>query len=147
MNLIRREPFRDIDDLFNRMLTSSWPRSRALANNGGNAIEWAPSADISETDKEFLVRAELPAVKKDDIQVTVDNDVITIRGERKQETEDKSEKHHRVERFYGTFERSFSLPPNADASAIKADSKDGVLTVRIPKAKAEKPKAIEVKVQ
>lgn len=115
MSLILREPFRDIDEMFNRMLRGTWPRvSRASDENGGRVIEWAPSADISETDKEFLVRAELPAVKKEDIEVTVDNDIITIRGERKQEQEDKSEKHHRVERFYGSFERSFSLPPNAD---------------------------------
>jgi HSP20 family protein len=148
MSLIRREPFRDMDDFFNRVMggpSMRWPR--LLEGNGGRAIEWAPSADISETDKEFLIRAELPAVKKEDVRVLVENGLITIRGERKQEKVDKDEKHHRVERFFGTFERSFSLPENVDTNAIQAESKDGVLTVRVPKTKVERPRAIEVSVQ
>jgi HSP20 family protein len=147
MSLIRREPFRDFDDFFNRVMGSPirWPRM--TEGDGGRAVEWAPSADISETDREFLIRAELPAVKKEDVRVTVDAGMITIRGERKQEKVDKGEKHHRVERFFGTFERSFSLPENVDTSAIAAESKDGVLTVRIPKTKVEPTRAIEVSVQ
>ncbi len=148
MSLIRREPFRDMDDFFNRVMAGPslrWPRF--MMEDNGRAMEWAPSADISETDKEFLIKAELPAVKKEDVHVTVENGLITIRGERKHEKEDKSEKQHRVERFYGTFERSFALPENVNTAAIQAESKDGVLTVRIPKTKGEAPKAIQVSVQ
>jgi HSP20 family protein len=148
MSLIRREPFRDMDDFFNRVIGGSsmrWPRF--VADDQNRALEWAPSADISETDKEFLIKAELPAVKKEDVHVTVENGLITIKGERKLEKEDKTEKQHRVERFYGTFERSFSLPDNVNTAAIQAESKDGVLTVRIPKTKTEAPKAIQVSVQ
>ncbi len=148
MSLILREPFRDFEDSFNRMLTRPfkfWPRW--IEADNGRAIEWAPTADISETEREFVVKAELPGVKRDDVHVSVAEGVITIKGERKYEKEDKNEKQHRTERFYGSFERSFALPDNVDAGAIKAESKDGVLTVRLPKTKVEKPKAIEVSVQ
>jgi HSP20 family protein len=148
MSLIRREPFREIDELFNRVMGAPslrWPRTPE--GNGGRVFEWAPSADISETEREFLIRAELPAVKREDVRVMVENGLITIKGERKQEKTDKNEKQHRVERFYGSFERSFSLPDNVDVSAIQAESKDGVLTVHIPKTKADPPRAIEVAVQ
>jgi HSP20 family protein len=148
MRLIRREPFGDVDEFFNRMMTGSgtrWPR--LFTEDNGRSMSWAPTADISETDKEYLIKAELPAVKKEDVHVTVEDGTITIKGERKHEKDDKSEKQHRIERFYGTFERSFSLPDNANCAAIQAESKDGVLTVRIPKTKAEAAKAIQVSVQ
>ena len=146
MSLIRWDPFADVDSMFNRMMSGQfWPRL-APEGNGGAKLRWAPSADISETDKEYLIRAELPAVKKEDVQVTLDAGVITIKGERKQQKEDKNEKFHRVESFYGSFERSFSLPDNVNAEAIRCDSKDGVLSVHIPKtaAAASKPKQIAV---
>jgi HSP20 family protein len=148
MNLARWEPFTGIDEMFNRMLPATlgrWPRI-ALPADGGK-YEWSPSADISETDNEFLIRAELPAVKKEDVKVTVDRDVITIEGERRQEKEDKSEKFHRIERFHGTFSRSFSLPENATTEGVRCESKDGILIVHIPKKKVEaaaKPKQIKV---
>jgi HSP20 family protein len=97
--------------------------------------------------KEYLVRAELPAVKKEDVKVTVDGAMITIEGERRQEQQEKNEKMHRVETIYGSFSRSFSLPENADVSNIKCESKDGVLTVHIPKNGTAKHKPIEIKVQ
>src|SRR5215470_17100520 len=106
MSLVRWDPFADMDTFFNRF--ARWPQ---LSGDGGKA-EWAPSADISETDHEYVIRASLPAVKKEDVKVTVDAGMITIKGERKQQKEDKSEKYHRVESFYGAFERSFSLPEN-----------------------------------
>jgi HSP20 family protein len=109
-------------------------------------IEWSLEADISNTDKEYVIRAELPAVRKEDVQVTFDAGVITIKGQRKQRTEDKKEKFHRIESFCGTFERSFSLPENVDAEGISCQSKDGVLTVHLPKTvvKSEQPKTISV---
>src|SRR6185312_13754284 len=94
-----------------------------------------------------VVRAELPAVKKEDVKVTLDEGTLTITGERKQHKEDKNEKFHRVESFYGSFERSFSLPGNINADDVRCDSKDGVLTIHIPKAEAPKSKAKQITVQ
>jgi HSP20 family protein len=148
MSLVRWEPFAGVDEMFNRMLPASFGRlPRFTLPSNGEKVEWAPSADISETEKEFLIRAELPAVKKDDVKVTVDQGMITIEGERKQEKEDKTEKYHRIESFRGTFSRSFSLPENANADGIRCESKDGILVVHIPKVKVEPPKAKQIKVE
>ncbi len=146
MSIVRWDPFESMDASFNRLLPSlfgQWPQFSC----GGSNVEWRPSADISETDKEYLIRAELPAVRKEDVKVTVDSGIITIQGERKQEKEEKSEKRHRIERFYGSFERSFSLPEGVDAEAIRCESKDGVLTVHVPKSKVEAPKIKQIKVE
>jgi len=148
MSLIRWDPFGDADTLFSRLVPGSvanWPRMAAQGN--GRKLDWAPSADISETDKEYMIKAELPAVKKEDVQVTLDDGMITIKGERKQQNEDKSEKYHRVESFYGSFERCFSLPENVNADTIRCESKDGILTVHIPKTEAVKQKAKQITVQ
>ena len=145
MSLIRWEPFGDVDTLFNRLMPSTLARA-ALAGNG-RKLDWSPSADISETDKEFVIRAELPAVKKEDVHVTYDDGVITIKGERKQEKEDKNEKYHRVESFYGSFERRFSLPENVNADMVHCESKDGVLTVHIPKMETVKQQPKQITVQ
>jgi HSP20 family protein len=145
MSLVRWDPFADMDKFFNRMMPSAFARWPQLSSDNGK-VEWAPSADISENDEEFVIRASLPAVKKEDVTVTVDSGMITIKGQRKQQNEDKSEKYHRVESFYGSFERSFSLPDNINSEAISCESKDGVLTVRIPKVEPQKstPKQINV---
>src|SRR5579862_3143498 len=100
MAVIRWDPFGSVDSLFNRL--ANWPRL-GFEGNGNNTVAWAPSADISETDAEYLIRAELPAVKKEDVHVTFDQGMITVKGERKQQKEDKSEKFHRVESFCGSF--------------------------------------------
>jgi HSP20 family protein len=145
MSIVRWEPFGEMDSLFNRLMPAMLSRSRFATSNGGTA-EWAPSADISETDKEYLIRAELPAVKKDDVKVTVGDGMITIEGERKQLKEDKNEKLHRIESFHGHFTRSFSLPDSVNENAIRCESKDGVLTVHIPKTEnpQQQPKQIKV---
>jgi HSP20 family protein len=148
MNLVRWDPFSEIDTLFNRAFPKTlagWPRV-GFDEGGETRFEWSPSADISETEKEYLIRAELPAVKKEDVKVTVADGMITIEGERKQQKEEKNEKFHRVEALYGSFSRSFSLPDNIDTNAIRCEDKDGVLTVHIPKTETEKrkPKQIEV---
>jgi HSP20 family protein len=148
MNLVRWDPIREMDQFFVRPFGSfmgRWPRLAADTNDVESA--WTPTLDVSETDSEYLVRADLPAVKKEDVSVTVDNDAVTIAGERKFEKEEKSERVHRRECLRGMFSRSLSLPDNADASGIRAESKDGVLTVHIPKTKNERSKAIEIKVQ
>ena len=146
MNILRWEPFGSIESVFNRM-PSLLRLPRQLESSGGAAFEWTPSVDISESDKEFLVRAELPAVKKEDVHITVDNGMLTISGERKQRDEEKDEKFHRVESFYGSFSRSFSLPDAVDVGTIRAESKDGIITVHVPKTKTEEKKAKEIKVQ
>lgn len=102
--------------------------------------------DIVEDENEYRIKAELPAMKKEDVRLTVDNGVLTISGERKYEQEEKREKHHRIERAYGSFVRSFSLPEDADGSKVTADYKDGVLHVHLPKSEKAKPKSIEIKV-
>jgi HSP20 family protein len=144
MSLIRWEPFREIDDLF-RQYSPLFNRSLRSADEG--VRQWSPSANISETEKEYLIKAELPEVRKEDVKITLDDGVITISGERKFEKEDKDERAIRVESFYGTFERRFSLPENVDTDAISADSKDGVLRIRIPKQAAAKPKTLTIPVQ
>jgi len=145
MSLVRWDPFADMDTLFNRLMPSGFARWPQLPSNG-NKLEWAPSADISETDQEYVIRASLPAVRKEDVQVTVDAGMITIKGERKQQKDDKTEKFHRVESFYGSFERSFSLPDNVNSDAIRCESKDGVLTVHIPKVEPHKAKPKQISV-
>lgn len=147
MSLIKWQPFGDFDDAFNRLMPSLFSRAARFGAENGERLSWAPSADISETDQEYLIRAELPAVKKEDVKVTFDQGLITIHGERKEEKETKDEKFHRVESFRGAFSRSFSVPENIDEKAIRADSKDGVLTVHLPKTRASAAKAVEVKVQ
>jgi len=102
--------------------------------------EWAPAVDISEDEKSFIIKADLPEVKKEDIKVTVEHGYLTLSGERKfeKEEEDKKKKYHRIERSYGSYTRSFALPSNVDGSAVKADFKDGVLQVILPKIKPDK---------
>jgi HSP20 family protein len=133
---------REMDRLFNGGLARLTPGEEAMTS-----AEWAPCVDITEDDREFVVKAELPEVKKEDVKVTVEADVLTIRGERKAEKEEKGKKFHRIERSYGSFERSFTLPEAADAGRISSEFKDGVLTVHLPKNPNAKPKAIEIKVQ
>ena len=147
MSLIRWEPFSGIDEFLNRMpgALGRWPR--AFEGNGSNLFDWSPSVEISENDTEYLIRADLPAVRKEDVHVTLDDSMLTISGERKQRTEDKTEKSHRVETAYGKFSRSFSLPDSADAANIRAESRDGVITVRVAKRKLEAKKPTEIKVQ
>ena len=121
--------------------------SRLAADAENEDTTWAPSLDVSETDSEYLVRADLPTVRKEDVSVTIDNDMLTISGERKFDKEEKSERIHRRESFRGAFSPSLALPENVNSNGVRAESKDGVLTVHVPKSKAERSKAIEIKVQ
>jgi HSP20 family protein len=124
--------------------------TREATGNGGKealtVAQWSPLVDITEDEKEYLIKAELPEMKKEDVRLTVENDVLAISGERKFEKEEKGRKYHRVERAYGSFVRSFSLPEDADGSKVTADFKDGMLQVHLPKSEKAKPKAIEIKV-
>ncbi len=149
--LTRWNPFREIEEMQRRMASLfDWNpfRRGSLTTEDENITvpEWAPLVDISEDDTEYLIKVELPEVRKEDVKVTVEGGTLTISGERKAEKEEKGRKFHRVERYYGRFERSFAVPDNADADNVKAEFKDGVLRVHLPKNEKARPKQIEVKV-
>jgi HSP20 family protein len=130
-------------------LLGRYARALSIPRRGSQEVmetgDWAPRVDIAETDKEFLIKAEIPDVKKEDVKISVEKGVLTIRGERKQEKEAKDKKFHRIERFYGAITRSFSLPDNVDENKIEAAFKDGILNLQTPKTEEVKPKAVEVK--
>jgi HSP20 family protein len=152
MNLIRYEPttfpmFREMEEMSDRLNRLIGGRIRP---NGGKesltVTDWTPVVDIQETETEYLIKAELPEVKKEDVRVTVENGVLTLQGERRQEKEEKGRKFHRIERSYGAFLRTFTVPLDAEETKVAADFKDGILRVHLPKAEKPRPKAIEVKV-
>lgn len=147
MSIVTWDPFRELEevsDRLNRMFSRSLP-ARSGAKDALTVFDWAPSVDIAETNEEYQIKAELPEVKKEDIKVSVDNGMLRIEGERKQEREEKNKKWHRVERSYGSFLRTFTLPDNADGTKMSAEYKNGGLNVHLPKAAKAAPKTIEVK--
>ena len=153
MAMVPWDPWHEIEDMFDRYTRAvglsrvgNWGR-RALGAEPTAAVDWAPRVDISETPAAYVIKAEIPEVKKEDVKITIDGGTVTISGERRQETEQKDTKYHRVERYYGSFSRSFSLPGNVDEQAARAEFKEGVLSLSIPKAAEAKPKVLEVKVQ
>jgi HSP20 family protein len=146
MNIVRWNPFRELEDMSERLnrLTGRpmWPAGQqALV-----AAEWSPLVDIQESDKEYLIKAELPEIDRNDVKVFIKDGILTIEGERKVEKEDKNRKLHRVERFYGKFMRSFNLPKDADEKTVKADFVAGMLNVHVGKCEVAKPRPIEIKV-
>jgi HSP20 family protein len=144
MSLLRWDPFGEMYRMLGQMNPSRMGRPPGAEGGQG---AWLPSTDISESEKEFTIRVALPAVKKDDLHVIVDSGMLTIKGERKQQQQEKTEKFHRVESFYGSFERSFALPENVNEDAITSESRDGVLSIHIPKAQKQQAKPKEVSVQ
>lgn len=144
MNITRWEPFREMEQMI-RQYSPFF--SRPLRREGDDTIEWTPVADISETDKEFLIKAELPEVKKEDVKVTLQDGSITISGERKHEQKQKGENEIRVESFYGAFSRTFSLPENVDTKGIHAEAKDGVLRVHVPKVEGKQSAATQIEIK
>jgi HSP20 family protein len=146
--MTRWNPFRELEEMEKR-LSSYFGRPAVRSETGKEAMtvaEWSPRVDITEDDKEYVIKADLPDVKKEDIKLTVQDNVMSISGERKYEKEEKGKKYHRVERAYGSFMRSFTLPEDADGSKVSAEYKDGVLNAHLPKSEKAKPKSIEVKV-
>ena len=148
MAIVRWDPFRDfaqLQDRINRVFTDAYGRSGedALMSSGN----WVPPVDIYQNgDHELVLKAELPDMSREDIDITVDNGTLTIRGEKKFSNEVKEESFHRIERRYGAFSRSFSLPRTVDANKVSADYKNGVLTVRLPLREEAKPRQIKVDV-
>jgi HSP20 family protein len=150
MTIVRLEPFRDmvaVQDRLNRIFDDA-VRGSSRGSDEDSALggQWAPSVDIFEHEGNLVLRAELPGIEPKDVDVRVENNVLTLRGERKFESEVKREKYHRVERAYGTFSRSFTLPNVVDTEKIKAEYKDGVLQVTLPQREEAKPKQIQVAV-
>ena len=143
----RWSPFKEMEELQGRL--GSWMNLPTRATTSKEALavaDWSPLVDITEDEKEFLLKAELPGVKREEVKLTVEDGVLMLSGERRFEKEEKDKKYHRVERAYGSFLRSFSLPEGTDGSKVIADFKDGVLKVHLPKSEISKPRTIEVKV-
>ncbi len=148
MALVRWDPFRELEEVSDR-LNRVFARPATRTANGNETMivaDWTPSVDISETEQEYQIKAEIPDVKKEDVKVMLEDGVLTIQGERKHEKEEKGKKYHRIERSYGSFVRTFSLPDVIEEEKVKADFKDGVLNLHLPKSEKAKPKAIEVNV-
>jgi len=148
MNIVKWNPFRELEEMQTRLnhLFSEVPARRPETDQLFFA-DWAPAVDVQETDAEYLIKAELPEVKKEDVKIEVLEGVLTIEGARTQEKEEKGKKFHKVERSYGKFVRQFAMPQAVDAAKVQAEFKDGVLNVHLPKIPvAAKPKGIEVKV-
>jgi HSP20 family protein len=152
MQMTRWDPFREMDDFSERLsraLTAGFftpPRTKRMTEEELVLTDWAPLVDVEETDKEYLIKAELPEVRKEDVKVTIENGVLSIEGERKHEKEEKTRKVHRIERSFGKFVRRFTVPLEAENAKVTAEFKDGVLHVHVPKTEVAKPKAIEIKV-
>lgn len=142
MTLVRWDPFRELSSVGH--LGRFMDRFPDWNQSPTTTAAWAPNVDIFENENELLVKAELPGIDPKNVELNVENNVLTISGERKLEFEDKRENYHRVERAYGTFSRSFSLPRLIDENKIEADYKDGVLTVHVPKHERAKPKQIRI---
>lgn len=145
--LNRIDPFREIEDIERRLdsLFDRTPFGRAREDSLAQG-QWWPSVDIAETDKEYVVKADLPEVARSDVKVSFREGVLEISGERKEEKEEKGRRLHRTERSYGAFLRSFTLPAGAEGEKAKAEFHQGVLCVTIPKSEKSAAKAIEVKV-
>ena len=146
MAIIRWDPFRELEDVQLRL--GHLLRGRPENQIGGWPAfgDWAPAVDIRETDKEYLIKADLPEVKKEDVKVEFQDGFLTVEGERRQEKEEKGTKFHKIEREYGKFVRRFALPSEVDTANVQAEFKDGVLNVHLPKSAKASPKTIEVKV-
>ena len=143
------DPFREMEEMQNRLSSlfgRRWPPWRDEPEEGFTLTEWMPPVDIEESDREYLIKAELPGMKKEEVKLKVEGGTLSISGERTAEKEEKDKTYHRVERSYGAFSRSFTLPEGALAEKISAEFKDGVLMVHLPKDEKAKPRAIEVKI-
>jgi len=147
MAIVRWEPFRDLmttqrefDRLFKEAFTPFFGEAELSTRT------WAPAVDIFETESDIVLKAELPGVNPNDVEIKVEDSTLYLKGERKFEKEVKEESYHRIERSYGSFARSFSLPNSINAEKVKAEYKDGLLTLTLPKREEAKPRAIKIDV-
>lgn len=149
MSIIKWDPFRDLlslqermNKLFEESLLQTGKERQDISIAG-----WSPAMDVMESDEEIVLKAELPGIELKDVEVLIKDNILTLRGERKFEKEEKKENYHRIERSYGVFQRSFTLPATVEQEKVKARMKDGILEVRLPKTKEEKSKKIEIEVK
>jgi HSP20 family protein len=158
MDLVRAmmnpDTLRDLENMSDRINRLLARRSRAGSSRDESSgrdesmalVEWVPVVDVMETDEDFQIRAELPGVEKEDVKLSVENGVLAISGHREQDKEEKGKRYHRIERAYGSFARSFTMPDVVDEQKVTAEFKNGVLTVRLPKSEKARPKSIEVRI-
>jgi HSP20 family protein len=143
-------PLREMDEAqnrFNPFFLAGFPNRMGSGEiHSLTVADWSPEVDISEDDRGYLLKADLPEMKKDDVRVTVEDGILSVSGERKCEKEDQKRKFHRIERSFGTFRRSFTLPEDADSTKVTAEFRDGVLKVHLPTTPVVRSKAIQVKV-
>jgi HSP20 family protein len=148
MALIRWEPVRELHTMQNEMnrLFNTFFESPTPGNGGGQAVarRWIPAMDVVETEDHFVLRADLPGLSESDVKIELEENVLTVSGERKSEHEQKGEGYYRVERSFGTFSRSLTLPDGVDADGIQANFNNGVLEVRIPKPEQQKPRKVQI---
>lgn len=147
MAIVRWEPFRDLlttQDRFNRLFNETF--SNAFGGQELNTSSWNPAVDVYETDHELVLKAELPGIDPKDVDIRVEDGTLYLKGERKHESESKEGNYHRVERSYGSFTRTFGLPNSVNVDNIKADYKDGVLTLKMAKREEAKPKTVKINV-
>ena len=145
MTIVRWEPFRELSSLqteMNRLFNTAFDTSPG--GNGGGSRRWAPAMDLLETEDHFVLRADLPGMTQSDVNIELEDNVLTVSGERKAEHEEKREGFYRVERAFGSFSRSLTLPKGVDADAVTAGFDNGVLEVRIPKPEERKPRKITI---
>jgi len=147
MRVIKWEPFRDMDEVFDRFFADAYRRLPRRTGDVQPSFDWAPPADVSETEREYLIKAEIAEVPREALSLTVQDGVLTLSGERRQEKRDEGERMHRVERQFGSFARRFALPEDADDQAIRAESRDGIVTIHIPKHKVAQPQPRQIQVQ
>ena len=147
-SLAQWNPRKEFQELERRIssLFHKEPLSRREDQENMKVVEWAPSVDVTEDDQGYLIKADAPGVKREDLKVVVQNGVLTVSGERQSEKEEKGKKFHKVERSYGSFSRSFSLPEEVEEDKLSAQFKDGVLSVHLPKTAKAKAKTREIKV-
>ncbi|HVR87328.1 MAG TPA: Hsp20/alpha crystallin family protein [Planctomycetota bacterium] len=147
MKMTPWNPFRELDELTDRFsrLFGRAPLTQGKSDSLAGS-DWVPPVDIVESDKEYLVKVELPDIPREAVKVQVEDGMLRIEGERKQETEEDGKRFHRIERTYGSFVRAFTIPENIDEGGIRAEFKDGILNVRLPKTEKAKPKGVQIKV-
>jgi HSP20 family protein len=147
MNLVRRDPFRELENLSSRLSRIfGQPLSSDFGDESTAFADWSPAMDIEETDSEYVVRADLPAIKKEEVKVGISDGMLTVEGERKQEKEEKGKKFHRVERSYGRFVRRIAVPTDVDSQKVTAKFAEGELQIHLPKSATARPRSIDISV-
>jgi len=146
MALMRLDPLREMEELSNKLNQWFRPTLGKPFDDGTTFGDWMPAMDVEETDKEYLVKVDLPDMKKEDLKIGIVDGVLSLEGERKQEKEEKGRTFHRIERSYGKFLRRLELPTDVEEQKVKAEFKDGVVSVHLPKSPTARPKSFNVQI-